>query len=158
MEIILTFFAGMLWYDIIGLVILSAISYYSICDRNGYAIIIIVGIFYFYYINVFEIVSVFYFMCVYLMIGFIWSLYRTRALARKLTDKNNKEKESNKLSRSHLMDEIKSKSNTSYWILSFPLDILEYLFSDVFDYVLSKLHRIYDAIIKSYVNVNYKDL
>ena len=161
----LELFLALAWYQMIGITVFPLLFLvYAFNDEIIGALLFLVVTtgflhhFTFIDLSSLDLLSVFYSVIIYLIIGSIWSLFKYKQKAKEIavTCKNNKTN-----SKEYIINKIKNgirNSEISYWIIFFPISIIKFALSDFVDYLISKLGRIYDYIARSVVNSIFKDV
>lgn len=102
-----------------------------------------------------DVISTFYVVSIYLVIGCIWSLFKYKISVKKIADeyiennKNKKYKYTPEELKEDILSRIESKISKSLiasWVVLFPFGVLKFIFGDFVEYIVSKLGRIYRKI------------
>lgn len=159
------------WYALIGLFLLGT---FSVHNESKFFGLLFLGLFAFTAYKFFNISleNMLYYVIGYIVVGFMWSFWRYKKYVRKhVNDFNNKIGDYS--GRFYGNDDDKYKAllkNTElsknvdlvvFWVLVFPLSMIENLLGDLIDFVTSTvtvyLKSVYESIINSELkNVKYE--
>jgi hypothetical protein len=151
------FLFGSVIYFYIGLLIFMAILFYTDAKEMGFHAfffsIVFFGLLYWKgSFNLFEFLT-WGMVGTYLGIGFIHSLIRTYFYGRKPERLRRQDKESDESYRKRIVEnkQYYLKGNVFRWWFLFPISLMNWILSDlvkeVYDYVYSKLKKLYDSIL-----------
>ena len=165
----LELFLALAWYQMIGMIVFPLFFFILVFNDEVTGSLIFLALtvgflHYFTFIDLksLELLTVFYSVVIYLILGSIWSLFKYKQKAKEIaiTCKDNKN-DRNRYTKEDIINKIKNSirnSEISYWIIFFPISIIKFALSDFVDYLISKLGRVYDYIARSVVNSVFKDV
>lgn len=153
-------FTALSWYWMVGIFVFGLWFVVAAFDEQlgGAAIMfaLFLGLTQFsglYDLSTIDFISAFYTIVIYLAVGCVWSLFKYKITAKKIADEYIEDYKKYRYTPEQLKENILLriesriyKSKISCWIVFFPFSILNFMFGDFVEYIVSKLGRVYRKI------------
>lgn len=160
-EIVLLFFTAIVWYEIIGLGIISVLMVGLLWEEHASVPFggLLVLLFYDWettgaFIEVGSILDAWVYLLVYIAIGLMWSFFKWgRLINRYIVLYDNEEDVRFSLS-------AFSNDNIAYWVMWWPFSILGFVFDDAIQWIIEHFRGVYNLITDKLINsaISAKDI
>lgn len=161
-------FSALAWYYMIGIMVIGIwflTSVFSECfEFSLLSLGLLIGLGHisgWYDLTTINLISAFYIIIVYLVIGVLWSFFKYKNKVSEIIEEvkidyyNRKDIDLKAKIRKEIDYQIK-KSRIYQWIMFFPASMLKFVFGDMVEYIIRRLGKVYDKIAEYVINSELK--